>query len=210
MRVDLSVYIVTDTYLIAQAGHDLAAAVRAATAHGVSAVQVRDQSASVRELFDIVVRVAHVESHVAVIDDRVDVSLAARNTGAPVGGVHVGQSDLPADTVRRLIGDMAVLGLSAATPEELANAAEVGAADYVGIGALHTTTTRRDAPPALGHDQFARLTQACALPAVAIAGVTSADLPLLHRAGAAGAASICGADDPGHAACELRAAWTAA
>jgi thiamine-phosphate pyrophosphorylase len=215
MNADLSVYLVTDTDLIARAGHDLTTVVRAATMHGVNEVQVRDKGASARELFDIVVRVAHaVEPHVAVIvNDRVDVFLAARNAGAPVGGVHVGQSDLPADTVRRLIGDTALLGLSAATPEELTNAAEVGAADYVGIGALHTTTTKRDAPPALGHDRFARLVEACALPSVAIGGVTTADLPQLRRAGAAGAAvvsAICSADDPSDAARELRAAWNAA
>jgi len=214
MRCELSVYLVTDAAVSATAGHDVAAIAAAATRGGVSCVQVREKQAPAREFLATVQRVCEaVPPHVAVlVNDRIDVYLAARANGAPVAGVHVGQSDLPARTVRALIGPDAVLGVSASTPDQLARAADDGA-DYVGIGALHATATKRDAPAPLGHEAFARLVRASALPAVAIGGVTAADAPALRAAGAAGAAvvsAVCGAPDPERAARALRVAWEAA
>ncbi len=188
---------------------------QAATANGVTAVQVREKDAPARRFLDTVVRLARViPADVAlIVNDRVDVFLAARAAGERVAGVHVGQSDLPAAAVRELIGAAAVLGLSASTPEQLAAAADSGLVDYVGIGALHATATKADAPPPLGLTEFARLAGLSALPAVAIGGVTAPDLGPLRRAGAAGAAvvsAICAAPDPGGAARQLRATWDAA
>lgn len=215
MTVDLSLYLVTDSGVATAAGHDVVEVVRRATACGVTAVQVREKEGTARMFLDTVLRVAAaVPDRVAVlVNDRVDVFLAARDAGAQVAGVHVGQSDLPPSVVRRLIGPDAVMGLSASTPGQLAAASESGVVDYVGIGALHATTTKRDAPSPLEHEEFARLVAVSALPAVAIGGVTVTDLGALRRAGAAGAAvvsAICGADDPGRAAAELRSAWDAA
>ncbi|MEN0083144.1 MAG: thiamine phosphate synthase [Leifsonia sp.] len=213
MRVDLSVYLVTDQASALQAGHDIPGVLHAA-GDAVTAVQLREKEATARDFFETVLRSsAALPPDVAIIvNDRVDVFLAARAAGARVSGVHVGQSDLPPGAVRRLIGPEAILGLSASTPAELAAAGEERVADYVGIGALHATGTKTDAPPPLGHAHFARLVALSTLPAVAIGGVTAADLPALRRAGAAGAAvasGVCGAADPGRAARELRAAWDA-
>ncbi|MFI8593091.1 thiamine phosphate synthase [Microbacterium sp. NPDC078428] len=216
MSIDLSLYLVTDSRLAAAAGHDLVELVRAAAEGGVTAVQVRDKDASARVFLDTVLRISDaLPAGVALlVNDRVDVFLAARAGGARVEGVHVGQSDLPVGAVRELIGADAVLGLSASTPEQLRLAA-AGAArvDYVGIGAVHATTTKKDAPEPLGLGRFARLVAASPLPAVGIGGVTRADLPEMRSAGAAGAAvvsAICSAPDPATAARELRAAWGAA
>ncbi|MDY0829617.1 thiamine phosphate synthase [Microbacterium sp. BG28] len=215
MNADLSLYLVTDAGIAAAAGHDIVDVVRQATANGVTAVQLREKDASARHFLDTVTRVSDVlpEGVALLVNDRVDVFLAARQAGVRVSGVHVGQTDLPPGAVRALIGDDAILGLSAATPEQLAAASGGDAVDYVGIGALHATATKRDAPPPLGHERFARLVAASALPAVAIGGVSAADLGPLRRAGAAGAAvvsAICGAGDPADAARMLRAAWDAA
>lgn len=215
MSADLSLYLVTDAAIAAGAGHDLVEVVRRSTVNGVTAVQVREKEAPARRFLETVVRIAEViPAGVALlINDRVDVFLAARDAGAPVSGVHVGQSDLPARAVRALIGPDAVLGLSAATPEQLAAASASGVVDYVGIGALRATATKRDAPPPLGQDGFARLAAQTHLPAVAIGGIGERDLPGLRRAGAAGVAvvsAICAAADPGAAARTLRGAWDAA
>ncbi|WP_344755455.1 thiamine phosphate synthase [Gryllotalpicola koreensis] len=206
----------TDSRLAAAAGHDLVDLVRSAAEAGVTAVQLREKDASAREFLDTVLRVAAVlpEGVALIVNDRVDVFLAARLAGARVSGVHIGQSDLPVEAVRELIGADATLGLSAATDDEV-HRAEMSAArvDYLGIGALHATPTKSDAPPPLGHDGLARLLAATALPAVAIGGVKRADLPALRSAGAVGAAvvsAICSAADPAAAARELRAAWEAA
>lgn len=211
--VDLSVYLVTDAAQCAARGRSVAATVALAVAGGVTAVQVREKDAAGRAFLDTVLEVAAVlPEHVAlIVNDRVDVFLAARAAGARVTGVHVGQSDLPPQAVRVLVGEEAVLGLSAATPAQLrAAAASPAGVDHVGVGALHVTATKADAPPALGHEGFARLMALGAPPAVAIGGVLPADLPPLRAAGAAGAAAvsgICAAADPRAAAEEYARAW---
>lgn len=216
MSIDLSVYLVTDSRLAAAAGHDLVDLVHAAAEGGVTAVQVREKDAPARAFLETVLRIADIlPAGVALlVNDRVDVFLAARAAGARVAGVHIGQSDLPVEVVRELIGPDAVLGLSASTPEQLRLAAASPArVDYVGIGAVHATITKKDAPEPLGLDRFARLVAVSVLPAVGIGGVTRADLPAMRAAGAAGAAvvsAICSARDPLAAAGELRAAWEVA
>ena len=209
MTVDLSVYLVTDAEQVARRGRELPDVVAAAVAGGVTAVQVRDKSATARDFLSSVTRVADVlpDGVALFVNDRVDVFLAARANGVRVTGVHIGQDDLPLPVVRTLVGPTAVIGVSAAAPDELAAA---GPADYVGIGALHATRTKPDAPPALGVDGFARLAALTPLPAVAIGGVTVADIAPLRAAGAAGAAvvsAVCDADDPRAAAASLSRAW---
>ncbi|MGP3770208.1 thiamine phosphate synthase [Streptomyces sp. SDT5-1] len=214
--VDLSVYLVTDPDQCAALGRTVAETVERAVAGGVTAVQVREKRAGGRAFLRTVLDVAAVlpEHVVLIVNDRVDVFLAARAAGARVTGVHVGQSDLPAESVRQLIGEEAVLGLSAATVDEL-RAAEASPArvDHVGIGALHATRTKADAPTPLGHEGFAALVRHTRLPAVAIGGVTADDLPHLRAAGAAGGAvvsGICAAPAPEAAARRYADAWTGA
>ncbi|KQM57560.1 thiamine phosphate synthase [Agreia sp. Leaf210] len=211
--LDLSLYLVTDTALATAAGHPILTVVREAVAGGVTVVQLREKNATAREFLDLVCRVADaVPDEVAVIvNDRVDVFLAARRLGASVSGMHLGQSDLPPALARELIGPDAVLGLSASTTAQLLEAEnDPGAVDYVGIGALHATTTKTDAPRPLGIEAFAALAASTRLPAVAIGGIGRADIAPLRRAGAAGAAvvsAICSAPSPGDAARELASEW---
>lgn len=212
MTVDLSLYLVTDSAQIRSTGRTVPELVAAAVAGGVSAVQVREKTSSARDFLALVVDVAAIlPPEVALfVNDRVDVFLAARQAGAAVTGVHVGQSDLPVVAVREMIGADAILGLSAATEDELRAASESGVVDYVGIGALHPTRTKADAPPALGVERFRTLVAAAPCPAVAIGGVTVADLPELRAAGASGAAivsAVCLAPEPVAAARALRDAW---
>ena len=213
MSADLSIYLITDSEQAAAAGHDLADLVTAAVAGGVTAVQVREKKATAGQFLDAVLRIAEVlpGSVPLFVNDRVDVFLAARRAGARVAGVHVGQDDLPVTCVRDLVGPDAVIGLSAGTAAELARAAaDPGRVNYVGIGSLHATASKADAPAPLGLAGFAELVAGTSLPAVAIGGVTAADLPRLRAAGAAGAAvisAICSAVDPHAAAARLAGAW---
>ena len=213
MSLDLSIYLVTDTAIAAAAGHPILSVVREAVAGGVSVVQLREKHGTAREFLDLVCGVADAvpESVTVIVNDRVDVFLAARRLGARVGGVHLGQSDLPPSLARDLIGPDAVLGLSASTPAQLREAeTDRAAIDYVGIGALHATTTKPDAPRPLGLDAFAALAASTRLPAVAIGGIGRADIAPLRRAGAAGAAvvsAICSAVSPRDAARELVTEW---
>ena len=215
LPVDLSVYLVTDRARAAAAGHDLPTLVAAAVAGGVTAVQVREK-ADAGVFLATVLQVAAVlpDSVALVVNDRVDVFLAARRAGARVSGVHVGQSDLPLAAVRDLVGPDTLVGLTANTPAELSAAGSgPGRVDYVGIGAVHATASKPDAPAPLGITGFAALARSTGLPAVAIGGVTAADVAGLRAGGAAGVAviaAVCGAADPRAAGAELARAWAAA
>ncbi|AUZ88980.1 thiamine phosphate synthase [Arthrobacter agilis] len=210
----LPLYLVTDTALCAPRA--VADVVAAAVAAGVTCVQVRDKHAGGRDLVSLVAAVARAaEGRVPVlVDDRVDVYLAARELGARVDGVHVGQSDLPAGAVRRIVGVDAVVGLSAATPGQVAaaHALPAGTVDYLGIGAVHATATKPDHPAPLGVEGFATLAAGADLPCVAIGGITTADAAALRAAGAAGMAvvsAICAAADPAASTRDLAEAWRA-
>ena len=210
---DLSTYLVTDSAQARAAGHDLVDLIYEAVAGGVTIVQLREKDLPARAFLDLVLRVsAAVALKVPVlVNDRVDVYLAAREMGARVAGVHVGQHDLPPAVVRALVGPDAIVGLSAATEDQLSDASVRSAGvDYVGIGALHPTTSKKDAPEQLGHARMAELIALSTLPAVAIGGIGPDDLPLLKAAGADGAAvvsAICGTADPRAAARALADAW---
>jgi thiamine-phosphate pyrophosphorylase len=216
MSADLSIYLVTDTAQAAAAGHHLTDLVSAAVAGGVTAVQVREKQADAGVFLDTVLKVAAVlpASVALFVNDRVDVFLAARHAGVTVTGVHVGQQDLPVGAVRDLVGPEALIGLTANTPAELfAAGREVARVDYVGIGSVHATASKADAAPALGVPGFAALAGSTFLPAVAIGGITAADIPGLRAGGAAGVAVIsviCSAADPRAATARLVRAWAAA
>ncbi|WOF24416.1 thiamine phosphate synthase [Microbacterium betulae] len=211
--VDLSVYLVADAATIS--GRSVADVVAAAVDGGASAVQVRGKDLSASELLAVVEACsAHTAGRAALlVNDRVDVYLAARAAGTPVDGVHIGQDDVPADEARDAVGDEAIIGLSASLPEHLEalRAGPSGAVDYLGVGAVRPTPTKRDHPAPLGWEGFSAFARrADGIPCVAIGGVGPGDAVPARRAGAAGIAvvrAICSADDPAAAAAALRAEW---
>lgn len=212
LRRYLPVYLVTDTN---QCGpRTVPAVVASAVAGGATLVQVRDKEGSTRELLHLLIAVAElVGNRVPVlINDRVDIFLAARAAGALVAGVHVGQSDLPAELIRTLVGPEAIVGLSAATDLEIRTAHELtaGTVDYLGVGAVHATATKADHPRPVGIDGFGALIASSTLPCVAIGGITLADVRPLRDAGAAGVAvvsAVCASDDPRAASGLLKEQW---
>ncbi|MCG2624398.1 thiamine phosphate synthase [Arthrobacter sp. I2-34] len=208
----LPLYLVTDTRLCGDRG--TAAVVAQAIDGGVTCVQVRDKHATARELLALLASVADAAAGrvPVLLNDRVDVYLAARAAGLAVDGVHIGQSDLPPELVRQLAGPEAIVGLSAATGVQLREAAgfAAGTVDYLGVGAVHPTSTKPDHPEPLGVAGFAAAAAAAPLPCVAIGGITAADAAGLKAAGAAGIAvvsAICAAGDPAAAARKLVAQW---
>ncbi|MCC2031037.1 thiamine phosphate synthase [Microbacterium allomyrinae] len=187
--------------------------VDAAASAGVDVVQVRAKSASGREFLRQARAVADAVAGRALVlvNDRVDVALAARDAGARIDGVHLGQSDLPPTTARRLLGAHTVVGWTANTPAHLdaASAFPAGTLDYLGVGVIRPTSTKPNHPPVLGVEGFAGLAARTALPCIAIGGVVDGDVVALRDAGAAGVAvvsAICAADDPGAATRAFRTA----
>lgn len=202
-EIDYTLYLVTDAP--ERYAHGLLAGVEAAVAGGASIVQYRATTGTRRHLYETacalldLLRPRHVP---LIINDRVDLALAV---GAD--GVHVGQNDLSAEVVRRLIGPGKLLGLSITATEQL-DTFPSKTIDYLGIGPVFPTVSKDDAAPALGLEQFARLTARSALPIVAIGGISLANAPAIFAAGAAGLAVVSAlslATDPASVARALRA-----
>ena len=119
-----------------------------------------------------------------IVNDRVDVALAV-----DADGVHVGQDDMPADLVRRLIGPDKVLGVSAATPAEAIKARADGA-DYLGVGAIYATNSKADAGMPTGPALLKRIREVVDLPLVAIGGLNVHNAAEAVEFGADGVAVI--------------------
>ncbi|WP_144717432.1 thiamine phosphate synthase [Agrococcus jejuensis] len=210
----VGIHLVTDERLpVAR----LLTVVDAAVDAGVRVVQLRAKGATARDLVDQAVALDRVVAGRALllVDDRLDVALAARDAGARIDGVHLGQSDVPPQTARRHLGVDAIVGWTASTPEHLAAAAAMppGTIDYLGVGVLRATATKPDHPPALGVAGIRAIAAATDLPCIAIGGVDVRDVPGLADAGVAGIAvvsAVSAADDPRAAAASLVAAWVAA
>lgn len=134
-----------------------------------------------------------------VVNDSVDIALAI---GAD--GVHVGQSDIKDRDIRSMIGPERILGISAGTVEE-AVAAENAGADYIGVGAVFGTSTKKNARN-LTVEKLMEICHAVSIPVVAIGGINSRNLMELRGSGVDGVAvisAIFAAEDPGKATAQL-------
>lgn len=202
-RGDWRVYVITADPAQARGRSHLEVA-EAAILGGATAVQLRMKEAPARAMLETARRVAARcrDAGVAfIVNDRVDVALAAE-----AAGVHVGQDDLPAEAARALLGAGPFLGVSAATREEAA-AASGGGADYLGVGAVYATATKADAGEAVGLARIREVAASCGLPIVGIGGITIDNAAAVIRAGAAGVAVIAAvtmADDMAEATRRLR------
>lgn len=202
-RGDWRVYVITADPAQAR-GRSHVEIAEAAIRGGASAVQLRMKNAPARTVLETARRIAARcrDAGVAfIVNDRVDVALAAE-----AGGVHVGQDDLPAAATRALLGAAPYLGVSAATREE-ADAASRDGADYLGVGAVYATATKPDAGEAVGIARVREVAASCDLPVVGIGGITIENAAPVIRAGAAGVAVITAvtmADDMAAATRRLR------
>ena len=136
-----------------------------------------------------------------VVNDSVEIALAI-----DADGVHVGQSDIKGRNIRGLIGPDKILGISAGTVEE-AIAAENAGADYIGVGALFGTSTKKNARN-LSVQKLMEITRAVSIPVVAIGGINATNLMELSGSGVDGVAvvsAIFGAEDPSKATAQLLA-----
>ncbi len=207
MPLDLRVYVITHAGFRGRSHEEVA---RAALAGGATLLQLRDKQASARSLVETarrLVALARPEGIPVVVNDRVDVALAA---GAD--GVHVGEEDLAVADARRILGPHGVVGASAGTVEEAVRAQREGA-DYVGVGPVFPTGTKPDAGAAIGLEGLSRIAGAVRIPVVGIGGITPDNAAEVVRAGAAGVAvisAVADAEDMVEATRRLRQAVDAA
>jgi len=201
-------HLVTDRGLCA--GRSLEEVVARAVQGGVASVQVREKAGATR---DFVAEALRLKALLAphgiplIVNDRVDVALAV---GAE--GVHVGQSDLPCELARQLMGPKAIIGLSVETWEDVVRAQDQPV-DYLGVSPVFATPTKTDTRGAWGLEGLARIRAFSRHPLVAIGGLNAGNIEAVVRAGAEGIAvvsALCSAADPCQAARELNALIQAA
>ena len=211
--VDLRLYALVDPDRAG--GFALADLARRVAEGGATLVQLRDKRGSTRRMVDEAVAIRWALEGTGVpllINDRVDVALAA---GAD--GVHVGQDDMAVADARRLLGPAAIIGLSIKTLEE-AEAAPLEALDYVCIGGVYATMSKDNTKAPIGTEGLAERAavfrrRAPKLPVGAIAGIDENNAAAVMATGVDGVAIISAlslVQDPAEAARALRAIVDAA
>ena len=190
-------------------GHDVVGLARRVVEGGATLVQLRDKRSDTRAMIETAraIKAALAPSGVPfVVNDRVDVALAA---GAD--GVHLGPEDMAVDDARRLLGPDAIIGLSIKSVEA-AEAAPVDLIDFAGIGGVYATLSKQQKSAPIGLEGFARVAgalrrRAPALPCCGIAGIDAGNAGAVIAAGADGVAVISALSltpDPAGAARGLR------
>ncbi len=190
---NLSIYFIADPSVCA--GRAVEDVVRSAVAGGVSIVQLRDKSG---DMAGVETRAKAIQEILAesaipfIINDYVEL---AAEIGAD--GVHIGQGDMGAEHARKIIGERAILGVTAFTRAHY-SMIDPSIVDYVGTGPCYPTLTKPD-KKVLGVDGFAKLAKNSPVPVVGIGGITPDNAGAVIKAGASGVAmmrSISMADDP--------------
>ena len=182
----LRLYAVTDrTYLC---GQTLFEQVEKALLGGATMVQLRekemDEEAFLKEAASMA-KLCHRFGVPLLINDNVTV---ARLSGAD--GVHVGQGDMEASSVRRILGRDMIIGVTAKTVEQ-ALLAEAAGADYLGSGAVFGSLTKTNARP-MTKEMLKAITNAVSIPVVAIGGINKENIMELAGCGVQGAAVVSG------------------
>ena len=177
MKIDYRLCLVTDRSLLH--GIRLEEAVEQAICGGCTMIQLREKNCSAKAFYELAKRIKSITDayHVPlIINDRTDIAIAIR-----AAGVHVGQSDLPAYVIRSMIGSDALLGVSVTSVKEALQAEKEGA-DYLGVGALFPTNTKKDAVH-VTLQELKNIKKAVTIPIMGIGGINKTNLELLKQTG---------------------------
>lgn len=184
IRRSMLLYAVTDEAWLN--GRSMAECVQEALDGGATFIQLREKNKTTEELIEEareIIPLCRQAGVPFVIDDDVE---AARLSGAD--GVHVGQSDTEAAAARKVLGEKAIIGVSAQTVEQALAAQEAGAT-YLGVGAVFGTPTKTDAV-ITGVDGLADVCAAVDIPVVAIGGLNANTIDQLKDSGVDGVAVV--------------------
>ncbi|MDR3075356.1 MAG: thiamine phosphate synthase [Candidatus Methanoplasma sp.] len=171
---------------------------------GADIVQLRMKGSDGKEMLEQareIKRLSDKYSRFFIVNDRIDIAILS-----DADGVHLGQSDVPAGCARELLGDDKLIGVTVHNAEEAAEA-ESNGADYVCVGSVFRTDTKRDARQNVGLDTVFTVREAVDIPVLAIGGINRGNIQDVIRAGADGAAvvsSVVSRNDISAAAHELR------
>ncbi len=224
MKVDISAYLVVGRENTL--GRPVCQIVEEAVKAGFTCVQIRSKTASALEMIEdcrqsaqAIARLGKSDSVALLVDDRLDVVLAAREMGIKVDGIHVGQSDIPVAICRKFLGKEGIIGLSAPTKDliDYVQKADVSDIDYFGAGPVHETATKPDC----GMDEngkviiktfeeLAELGKKSPIPVVVGGGVKLKDIDPLKASGVGGffvVSAVAAAEDPYTEAKKLADQW---
>lgn len=196
-------YLVTDESTQVEA---LLNIVEDAVKGGVTMVQLREKNSTGKDFYDKAKKLKAVLDRYDVplfINDRIDIALAV-----DASGVHIGQKDLPLLVVKEMLPLSMIVGISVSTVEQ-AKEAEKNGADYIGVGAVFPTETKKDAR-VLPAGRLSAIIEAVNIPAFAIGGIKPENIHTLKKQGLAGVSvvsAIMGAEQPERAASELVEKW---
>ncbi|HYL80967.1 MAG TPA: thiamine phosphate synthase [Candidatus Acidoferrum sp.] len=185
MLAGLHLCVITDPGLAP--GKDHVAIAEAALRGGADMIQLRDKAGDLRDLLRqarAIHALCRAQGALFIVNDRVDLALAAGADGA-----HVGQDDLPAEAARRLLGAGRLLGVSTHSPDQ-ARAAEKAGADYIGFGPMFPTGTKDTGYLPQGLTALPEVRRATRLPILAIGGITLENVTGVIQAGATAPAVI--------------------
>lgn len=184
--VDYSIYLVTDRSLMT--GDNLLNAVEESLNGGTKLVQLREKNATTREFLELAVELkelCHRYNAKLLINDRIDIALAV-----DADGVHLGQTDIPADIARKILGEDKFIGISAQTIDRAREAESLGA-DYIGVGAVFPTKTK-DVIHDMNPEILSSVAASVSIPVVAIGGINRTTIDNLKDIDVAGYAIVTG------------------
>lgn len=197
-----ALHVITDTTIQSRFTHTQLTEM--AIEGGADTIQFRQKDGSTRELIDTAqtLQAACTQHTVSlIVNDRADVALAVRATGA-----HFGQEDLPIAIAQRILPPEMIIGASARTEEKILAAINAGA-DYIGFGPIYLTNSKPDAELPKGLEALQRMCEVARCPVIAIGGITPETVYDVIRAGAHGIAvisAVCAQPDPAAATRHLR------
>ncbi len=186
LKKTLKLYLITDSDLLK--GRDFYKCIEEAMIAGVTMVQLREKEVDGKVFLEKAMKLRELTKKYNVtfiINDRIDIAMLC-----DADGVHVGQSDIDAISVRRLIGENKIIGVSARTVEEAKKAKEDGA-DYLGIGAMFSTTTKLDAKD-VSFNTLNEIIKEVDIPFVLIGGINLDNVNELKRFNPDGYALVSG------------------
>lgn len=181
----LRLYLVTERGMLR--GRDLTDVVMQAVEGGVTMVQLREKDISTREFIELAQALKSVLMRTRVpliINDRVDVALAV-----DADGVHIGQSDMPYDIARRMLGSDKIIGLSVENFAEIEEANRLDV-DYIGVSPVFATPTKTDTAMPFGLDGLREAVRRSLHPSVAIGGINMSNFRSVLSTGTNGIAVV--------------------
>ena len=182
--MDYSLYVCTDRDIMTT--DTLEEAVELAIKGGATIIQLREKDCTSREFYELALSIKDITDAYEVpliINDRLDIALAVH-----ADGVHLGQSDIPVQVARNVMGPNGIVGATANTLEKAKEAWQSGA-DYLGVGDVFGSATKNDTKP-VELKELKKICDTVKIPVVAIGGISKKNIHLLKDTGVAGVAVI--------------------